>query len=184
MTGDVWAKVDRELWVVTATAGPRRGGLIATFVSQASIVPAMPRVLIGIARRHHTWELIQESGAFALHLFDEAHAGWVWQFANGSGCDRDKLAGLALTTAATGTPLLADAVAWLDCRVEATLDTGDRTIYLAQTLAASVQGDKPALTMKRYLQIAPTEHLAELKRQFDSDARADADAITRWRSEQ
>ena len=58
----LFAWLGRELWLVTAQAGGRRGGLIATFVNQASIVPEMPRVLVGLARQHHTWELVEASG--------------------------------------------------------------------------------------------------------------------------
>ena len=39
----LFRRLDREIWVVTARAGEGRGGLIATFVSQASIVPELPR---------------------------------------------------------------------------------------------------------------------------------------------
>ena len=51
----------------TAGAGADRGGLIATFVSQASIVPDLPRVLVGLGKRHHTRGLVEASGAFGLH---------------------------------------------------------------------------------------------------------------------
>ena len=44
------------------------GAFLATFVGQASLVPELPRVLVGLARQHHTWGLVEDSGAFALHL--------------------------------------------------------------------------------------------------------------------
>lgn len=99
-------RVDPALWLVTAQAGARRGGLIATFVASASIVPEMPRVLVGLARQHHTWELVEQSGAFALHLLGERHLDWVWRFGITSGREGDKLAGLDVTAGATGSPLL------------------------------------------------------------------------------
>src|SRR5262249_8712472 len=46
-------QVDRALWLVTARAGARRGGLIATFVCDASLVGDLPRALVGLARHHH-----------------------------------------------------------------------------------------------------------------------------------
>ena len=64
----LFAALDRELWVLTAAAGTRRGGLIATAVSQAALSPETPRVLVGIAKQHHTWNLVEQSSAFALHL--------------------------------------------------------------------------------------------------------------------
>ena len=58
----------------------------------------------------------------------------MWRFGLRSGRDADKLAGLSMTTATTGSPILTDALGWLDCRVEARLDTGDRTVYLAEVV--------------------------------------------------
>ena len=76
----LFARTDRQLWLLTAAAGGRRGGLIATFVGQASIVPDLPRVVVGIARQHHTHELVEASSAFALHLLGEEHLDRVWRF--------------------------------------------------------------------------------------------------------
>src|SRR5437660_1430678 len=81
----LFRKLDRELWLVTASAGGRRGGLIATFVSQASIVPELPRTILGLAKQHHTWGLIEASGVFALHLMGEEQLDWVWRFGLQSG---------------------------------------------------------------------------------------------------
>src|SRR5262245_22118856 len=128
------AWLDRELWLVTAQAGGRRGGLIATHVSSASIVPEMPRMLLGLARQHFTWELVEASGAFALHLLGAHNLEWVWQFGLDSGRDHDKLAGFPVRVAVTGSPILEDAIGWLDCKVEQRLDGGDRTLYLAEVV--------------------------------------------------
>lgn len=179
----LFAQLDRELWLLTAAADGRRGGLIATFVSQASLVPELPRVLVGVAKQHHTWGLIEASDAFGLHLLDEAHVEWVHGFGLRSGRDGDKLAGLTLTTAATGSPLLADAPGWLDCRVEARLDTGDRTVYLAAVVASRLTRPGPPLTVKRLLQLAPPDRLRELKEQVARDCAVDAAAIRAWRRE-
>src|SRR5437764_15260882 len=115
----LFACLDPPLWLVTAAADGRRGGLIATFVSEASIAPDLPRVLVGLARQHHTWELVEASGAFALHLLGEDRLDWVWRFGLQSGRSRDKFEGLEAGAAATGSPVLEGAVGWLDCRVEA-----------------------------------------------------------------
>src|SRR5436309_1159966 len=121
----VFAQLDREVWLLTASAGARRGGLIATFVNQASIVPHMPRVAVGLARQHHTWELVEASGAFALHVLAEDQLDWVWRFGLQSGREFDKLAHLPTTPGVTGSPILAGVPGFLECRIEARLDTGD-----------------------------------------------------------
>ncbi len=179
----VLGQLDRELWLVTAAAGPRRGGLIATFVSSASIVPELPRMLVGIARQHHTWELIEASNAFALHLLGEEHIDWVWRFGLESGRDTGKLAGLATRPGTTGAPLLTDAAAWLECRVEARLDTGDRTVYLAEVMDGRQQKTIPILMARRMLELASPENKRMLRDQLNRDAAVDAAAIQAWRQQ-
>jgi flavin reductase (DIM6/NTAB) family NADH-FMN oxidoreductase RutF len=177
----VFAKLDRELWLVTAQLGDRRGGLIATFVNQASIVPELPRVVVGLAKHHHTWELVAGSGVFALHLLDEEHLDWVWRFGLATGHATDKLAGLEYRRGDTGSPILPNVLAWLDCRVEATLDTGDRTLFLAEVVAGEVGQPGAPLTARRMVQLAPPEQLAALKEQMADDAALDALALNAWR---
>ena len=168
---DILRLPDRELWLVTAEHAERRGGLIATFVSNASIVPDLPRMLVGIAKQHHTWSLIEASRTFTLHLLDESHLDWVWRFGLPSGHDADKFA---------DAPSL-DAVAWLTCRVETSLDTGDRTLYLAEVLEGKLEKPTSPLTLKRLLQLAPPERLGELRAAMARDAVVDAAAIRAWR---
>ncbi len=178
----LFACLDRELWLVTARAGDRRGGLIATFVSEASIAPDHPRLIVGLARQHHTWDLVEASGAFALHLLGENQLDWVWRFGLKSGRTGDKFEGLEVQSAATGSPVLDGAVGWLDCRVESRLDTGDRTIYLAEAVQSEVTHFAPPLTLKRLMQMAPPDRLRELQRQRHLDADVDAAAIQTWRT--
>jgi flavin reductase (DIM6/NTAB) family NADH-FMN oxidoreductase RutF len=180
---ELFRRLNREVWLLTATDGQSCGGLIATFVCQASIVPDMPRVLVGIARSHHTWKLIDAGNAFALHLLGEANIDWVWRFGLRSGKEIDKFTGLALHTEKTGSPLLSGALAGLDCRVEARLETGDRTLFLAEVLTAELAPKEPVLTMERLLELASPEQKQDLKAQLDRDARIDAAAIKAWRTE-
>src|SRR5262249_32028274 len=146
------ARMDRELWLVTAETGARRGGLIATFVSQASIVLDAPRMLVGLAKQHHTWEFVEASDAFALHLLGEGQLDWVRRFGLETGREHDKLAGLDYSLGKTGSPILSGAIGWLECRVEARFDIGDRTLYLVEVVDAGMSGPLPVLTLQRLLQ--------------------------------
>jgi flavin reductase (DIM6/NTAB) family NADH-FMN oxidoreductase RutF len=173
---------DRELWIVTAADGERRGGLVATFVSVASLVEELPRVLIALATQHHTRRLIEASSTFGLHLIAARQLEWVWRFGLQSGRDVDKLAGLSHELGATGAPLLTGALGWLDCRVETRLETGDRTVYLAEVVAARLNQSEPPLTVKELLKIAPPERLEQLRQLRERDSRIDAQAILAWRA--
>lgn len=181
---ELFRRLNREVWVLTSAHGTERGGLVATFVNSASIVPEIPRVVAGVAKAHHTWSLIEESGAFALHLLDEAHLDWAWRFGLQSGRDFDKLAGLAWREGLSGSPILDDAPGWLDCRVEARLDTGDRTVYLANVLDAKPIGSQPILTLARMLEHASSEQKAKLRAQMERQGAIDSLAIKAWREGQ
>lgn len=180
---EVFRRLDREIWLVTSARGTQRGGLIATSVSVASIALEHPRIIVGLAKQHHTWGLVDESGAFAVHLLREEQLGWVWRFGLNSGRDLDKLNGFSTWFGPSGAPILDDAHAWLDCRVESRLDTGDRTVYLASVLDARPPGPEPILTLKRLLELAPAEKRAELHQQMARGGAIDAAAIEAWRSD-
>lgn len=158
----VFRLLDRAVWIVTSRHGLRGGGLAATWVMQASIDPARPVVAAAIGRNHFTAELIDGSRAFAAHLIRPDQIDLVWRFALGSGRDKDKLSGLDLITGSTGSPILADCLAWLDCRVTARHDSGDRIYFWGEVLSGDRRGDGPALTEQQLLSAATPEQKAAL----------------------
>lgn len=178
---EVFNLYDPPLWLVTARHGDRRGGLIATFGVRASIVPSLPRMVVGIAKHHHTWGLIEGSDQLALHLLRADDLEAVWRFGLASGHEMDKLAGLPEQDTPAGNPLYPNALAWLDCRAEARMDTGDRTLYLAEVTRGAVLSKGPALTVGVLLRDAPRDRLDELDRLYRADQALDAAAILAWR---
>ena len=176
---------DPPLWLVTAAHAGRRGGLIATFAVRASIVSALPRMVLGVAKQHHTWGLIEGSGGFALHLLHAHKLDLVWRFGLASGHQADKFAGLPAAITPGGQPRIADALAWLDCRCESRMDSGDRTIYLAAvtdggTTPGVGEGIGP-LTAGRLYAATPPEERARLDALYARDGQVDAAAILAWR---
>jgi flavin reductase (DIM6/NTAB) family NADH-FMN oxidoreductase RutF len=138
--------------------------------------------MVGIAKQHRTWELIEASGAFALHLLGGEHIDLVSRFGLESGRAVDKLAGLAHRAGPSGSPILLSARGWLDCRVEDRLDTGDRTLYLAEVLDAQAPGSPDVLTMKGWVARLSPELRTRLGEQLGQDAAIDAGAIRAWRA--
>ena len=180
----VLAMAERTLWVVTSgDDDDTRGGLVATFVNSASLVPALPRLVIGIARHHHTWGLIQRTRAFAAHLVDADHCDLIWRFGLGSGRDMNKFADLACHRGQSGSPLLDDAAAALDCVVEAELDVGDRTLFVGAVVGVERRGHAPALTFKQMWERANGAQQAQMQQERRRDEQLDATALLAWRTE-
>ncbi len=176
----LFAWIDREVWLVTSRHGDERGGLIATFVTPASIVPDSPRVLVALAKQHHTWGVVEASGLFTLHLLCEGNLDLVWRFGLRSSREGDKFAGIE-TASPSGCPLLPGTIGWLDCKVEAKQDIGDRTVYTAEVTRGEVTHFAPPLTTSRLMELAPPGKLGELQRRRHQDGFRDAEAIRIWR---
>ncbi|WP_296807955.1 flavin reductase family protein [Thiocapsa sp.] len=178
---DVFHLYDPPLWLVTAHDGTRRGGLIATAATRASIVREIPRMLVAVAKHHHTWGLIEASGTFALHLIAADDIASVRRFGLASGHQVDKFADLPPRETPAGSPLIEGAMSWMDCRVEARMDIGDRTTYLAEVTAGAVLRRGPILTVAGLLRDAPAADRTELKRLYAHDQETDRAAILAWR---
>jgi flavin reductase (DIM6/NTAB) family NADH-FMN oxidoreductase RutF len=175
--------LDPTLWIVTSCANGQRGGLLATFVMPASIVESHPRILVGISKRHHTWGLIEASGAFAVHLLGEESLDLALPFGLESGHDVDKFVGLSFRTGQSGSPILRDASGWADCRVEERWDTGDRTMYLAEVVESQPPSGGRVLTLQQWLPRLSLDQRIALAEQRIRDAEVDRQAILAWRAE-
>ena len=179
----VMTLLDGTAWIITSGTGSENGGLVATFVNNASLVPSLPRLVAGIARHHYTWELIHRSRVFAAHLVDEQQCELIWKFGLASGRDVNKFTDVKWHRGQTGSPVLDDALAWVDCSVEAELDIGDRSIYVGAVVDAGVTGISAPLTEKRIFELANAEQRHRMDEQRRRDERLDATALLTWRAD-
>ena len=174
--------LDRELWLITSQHAGRASGLIATSVSQASISESRPRLIAGLARHHLTGQLVEGSGAFAAHLLDASLHEWVRHFGTQSGSETDKFSGLATHEGITGAPILSEAGAWVECRVETSLDAGDRSWHLAEIVDAKWSEGFIPYTVQQFLGRADDRLKAVLKQQLEADSLTDERLIADWNS--
>lgn len=175
-------QMDREIWIVTTRCGERLGGLVSTTVSQASIVRTMPRILLTLARTHQTTDFVRESGTFAVQLIDASHADLVWRFGLQSGYDTNKWEGVGYRLSELGNPILDSNAGWLDCRVEAMFDIGDRWIVVGEVEQGEVVESSRLLRMSELVDVATSEQLRMLRELVAQDAQRDENAIRTWRT--
>ncbi|MBB74357.1 MAG: flavin reductase [Planctomycetaceae bacterium] len=177
----IFKLTNRELWIVTAGTPQQRGGLLATWVLQASLDRASPVLVAGIAPNHFTRELIDDTGAFATHLLRQSQVDLALKFALQSGRNVDKLAGLRVSETETGNPVLQDVLCWLDCRVFARLDTGNRIFYWADVIAGEQQENSPPLTEQELLNHTDDDIRARLILDRESDIEQQKSQYNEWR---
>jgi flavin reductase (DIM6/NTAB) family NADH-FMN oxidoreductase RutF len=176
--------MDHEIWIITAADGDRRGGLLATWVTAASIDRQRPVLLAGIAPNHFTAELVQASRAFAAHLLRPDQVELAWNFARDSGRIRDKLAGLMVASGHTGSPILADCLASFDCRVFARYSAGDRLFFwgdVVGALRAPLPESKSLREQQFFSNLAPWQRQL-LAANRDADAACGSPLHETWRN--
>jgi flavin reductase (DIM6/NTAB) family NADH-FMN oxidoreductase RutF len=149
---------------VTTTAGTRANGLISLSAGSGSVLREAPRVQISLAKRNLTHDLVTESGVFAMHLLaggdDDvlaASLAIIMTLGGSSGRDGDKIAQLPTREGVTGSPILTDALSYVEGRVVATLVTEENTLFLADVVAAERLRRAPRLDIGAAWKALPTE---------------------------
>lgn len=129
------------LVVVTAATGDARSGQVAVSAHGASIVPERPRISVGLWKGNLTRDLVEQSGAFAVHLLREDQDDLVYHFGLQSGATVDKFRGIDTSVGSTGSPLLRDCLAWFECRVVARMDAGDHSVFLGDVVNSEARSE-------------------------------------------
>jgi flavin reductase (DIM6/NTAB) family NADH-FMN oxidoreductase RutF len=128
---------DEAIFLVTTHAKGVDAGMIATWITQASMSTRRPRIVAVFSPKNRTTELIEMSGSFAVQLLTEAQLELVPRFGLSSSRDVDKFQGLSLSRTPLNCPIVADSKGWVECQVVTKLDSGDRFVYLADIVARS-----------------------------------------------
>jgi len=96
-------------------------------------------VVVGLSERNFTTQLAAASGEFVLAVCSAAQAAAVQQSRGLTGRDTaDKFAEVGLRrlpASQVAAPLIADAHACLECRIQAQFPAGDRQMYVAEVVA-------------------------------------------------
>ena len=98
-----------------------------------------------IANETESKEWIAESGVFAVNILSDEQQFLSERFAARAPTVNAHFDGVPYHTAITGSPILPDSLAWYDCRVEATYDGGDHTIFIGRVEAVGfgAEGKQP-----------------------------------------
>jgi flavin reductase (DIM6/NTAB) family NADH-FMN oxidoreductase RutF len=130
--------------VVTVHSGNGDYGMTASAFSSVSLQP--PLVLVCVKKGNHTHGLIESSGSFGVNLLAEDQKGISNRFAGWGDKPQDHFDDLGDARGeASGAPLIAGSMAWLDCTLHAALDGGDHTIFLGEVQGIALHGERDDL---------------------------------------
>lgn len=115
--------------IVTAHDGTEPVGMACNSFTSVSLDP--PLVLFCAAKSSTTWPRMQSAKHFAVNVLAEDGETVCRVFAT-KGADR--FAAVTHHRGATGAPILADALAYIDCETEAEHDAGDHVIVVGRVV--------------------------------------------------
>jgi flavin reductase (DIM6/NTAB) family NADH-FMN oxidoreductase RutF len=138
------AALTTGIYVLTVRDGDRRHGMSSSWVTQVSGHPAL--LMAAVDRRHFTHDVIARTRRFALNVVGQASRSLEDYFYSAASRRPDNLDAVAWENSPSGLPLLRDALASLECRVEADHPAGDHTLFVAAVERVTWRRDDRPLT--------------------------------------
>jgi flavin reductase (DIM6/NTAB) family NADH-FMN oxidoreductase RutF len=123
--------------------------IAATIGSLISLSLEPPLIGISVGRDLALHELLRRAGAFGVSILRGDQADVASQFARGAP-PIVLWDGVATRDGVTGVPLLAGALAWIECRVWAEYDAGDHTLFVGEVVALEQSEPGPGLVYREH----------------------------------
>jgi 3-hydroxy-9,10-secoandrosta-1,3,5(10)-triene-9,17-dione monooxygenase reductase component len=127
--------------IVTGGDPEHPSGLVVGSFMSVSLDP--PLVAVCPAKTSTSWPALQETGTFCANVLHGDQTELARTFSRSGG---DKFAGVPYRPSpATGAPLLEGVAAWIDCKIDQTIEAGDHWLVLGEVLELAVEVDGGAL---------------------------------------
>ncbi|KAG6548602.1 hypothetical protein Mapa_010091 [Marchantia paleacea] len=133
-------RVVGSLCVLTARSGDAESAMLASWVSQASFVPA--GVTIAVAKDRAVEGLVLVGARFVLNVLGQNKSNAVAkQLLKPFQPGENRMEGLETTVASNGGLILKDAISWMECTVQSRMETGDHWVLYAVVDSGRLEDD-------------------------------------------
>ena len=149
--------------VITVGQGKDITGMTVTSVSSLSVDP--PTLIVSINRESSSWPVLKRHGFFGVNILAANQLDVAERFTGKGGLKgADRFAGAQWTTRISGVPLLAGALAAIDCQVEDIVERHSHAIVIGRVLDIQTSGHTAALAywQGRYVAVDQDEDAAKL----------------------
>jgi len=145
--GRALGRIPSGLFIVTTLDGREPSGFLASLVMQTGFEP--PTVAVAIGRSRPQLVHVRECGAFALSILDPQSRGLMTPFVRKLDEHESPFDGLKLAKTPKGLNVLAESLAWIECRVAGEHATGDHVVVFGEVVAAETLHDGEPCTHVR-----------------------------------
>jgi flavin reductase (DIM6/NTAB) family NADH-FMN oxidoreductase RutF len=134
------------LYVMTSRHGERYGAATVTWVSQASFTP--PLLMAAVRKESNVFACLSHSGIVALHILGREQQDMARRFFAPTQAGNGGLNGEPVREGITSAPVLANAPAYMECRVRRILDDlGDHALIVLEVVEAACRQQVEPLTI-------------------------------------
>ena len=126
--------------------------MLASWVMQGGFVPPLITIAVGTSR--DLLAAIDQCTPFVLNVLGESQRSLLARFGRPAAPGEDPFAGLSIERSPTGTAVIPEAIAWLECQAVTQVggtggQMGDHVIILARVLAAGTGPEQQPLVHVR-----------------------------------
>lgn len=129
-------RVPTGLFLVTSGSTAQPTGFVGSFVMQVGLQPPVIAVAVGKERAHLA--AIRASGRFGVSVIDKASESVMGRFFRKYEPGQSPFDGLALAYGAQGTPVIATALAWMECKLTGEHATADHVVVFGEVVDAQL----------------------------------------------
>jgi flavorubredoxin/flavin reductase (DIM6/NTAB) family NADH-FMN oxidoreductase RutF len=130
-------RISGGLYIITAQKGDIKGAMLASWVSQASFQPL--GLTIAVAKDRAIESLMHVGDRFVLNVLEEGnYQSLMKHFLKRFPPGADRFAGVKTQAAENGSPILTDALAYMECHVASRMELSDHWIVYATVDAGRV----------------------------------------------
>ena len=149
--------------VITAGRGEEITGMTVTSLTSLAIEP--PSLIVSINRSTSSWPLLKRYGFFGANILSSDQVNIAERFAGKGGLKgAERFAGAMWEARLSGVPLLADALAAIECEIEDVIERHSHAIIIGRVLQLELSARTAALAYWRgkYVALDQDEDVAKL----------------------
>lgn len=130
-------RISGGLYIITAKKGEIKSAMLASWVTQASFQPL--GLTIAVAKDRAIESCMQVGDHFVLNVLEEGnYQGLMKHFLKRFPPGADRFAGVKTQPAENGSPILTDALAYIECKVSSRMELSDHWVVYAAVDAGRV----------------------------------------------
>ncbi len=147
--GRALGRIPSGVFILTTEHDGQPLAMMASWVQQVAFQP--PSVSLAIAKERPAHAALSKPGrTFALSVVPEGDTALMKKYARGIPAGAAPFEGVQIARTASGTIYLADALAYLECRMTQSFEFGgDHDLFVAEVIAGQMLKEGPSFTHLR-----------------------------------